>query len=137
MGSSFESNCFCQLNPICQHDFGSILWQSPGGIQLFQELVKNHFIVPFRPFVCRWDKKAAQANIDLACAQQQNFTTSAVCATEVGMACLFWQSHAHVQKNLERLKQTPDNPIQIKSPQSPSRLVIAVIMPALYDLLLW
>ena len=105
--SSFESNCFCQLNPICQHDFGSIFWQSPGGIQLFQELVKNHFIVPFRPFVCRWDQKAVQANVDLACAQQQNFATSAVCATEVGMACLFWQSHAHVQKNLERLKQTP------------------------------
>ena len=69
--SSFESNCFCQLNPICQHDFGSIFWQSPGGIQLFQELVKNHFIVPFRPFVCCWDQKAAQANVDLACAQQK------------------------------------------------------------------
>ena len=69
--SSFESNCFCQLNPICQHDFGSIFWQSPGGIQLFQELVKNHFIIPFRPFVCCWDQKAAQAKVDLACAQQK------------------------------------------------------------------
>jgi hypothetical protein len=39
--SSIESNRFCQLNPICQHDFGSIFWQSPGGIQLFQELVKK------------------------------------------------------------------------------------------------
>ena len=70
---------------------------------------KNHFIVPFRPFVCCWDQKAAQANVDLACAQQKkNFATSAVCATEVGVACLFWQSRAHVQKkNLERLKQTP------------------------------
>ena len=72
--SSIESNRFCQLNPICQHDFGSIFWQSPGGIQLFQELVKNHFIVPFRPFVCCWDQKAAQAQLVLSKKKLRNFS---------------------------------------------------------------
>ena len=43
--SSIKPNRFCQLNPICQHDFGSIFWQSPGGIQLFQGLVKKNISV--------------------------------------------------------------------------------------------
>lgn len=106
--SSFESNCFCQLNPICQHDFGSIFWQSPGGIQLFQELVKNHFIIPFRPFVCRWDQKAAQANIiDLACTQQKTSQLQLYVPQKWAWHAYFGKATLMSKKNLERLKQTP------------------------------
>ena len=110
--SSIKSNRFCQLNPICQHDFGIIFWQSPGGIQLFQELVKKSFHRTI-PAICLL--LGSKSGASSACAQQKkNFATSAVCATEVGVACLFWQSRAHVQKK-PRETETDTGCLRIKN----------------------
>ena len=66
--SSIKPNRFCQLNPICQHDFGIIFWQSPGGIQLFQELVKKSFHRTI-PAICLL--LGSKSGASSACAQQK------------------------------------------------------------------
>ena len=103
--SSIESNRFCQLNSICQHDFGSIFWQSPGGIQLFQELVKKSFHRTI-PAICLL--LGSKSGASSACAQQKKTSQLQLYVPQK------WALHAYFgkaalmsKKNLERLKQTP------------------------------
>merc|ERR1711899_34894 len=94
-------NC-CLNSSSCQHEFGSF-WQFPGGIQLFQKLVKKTSL-SFRPFfdvsklgstraaILRIDIYYGPASSSLKKIHQQQLSE---CATQ------------DIKKNLERLKQTP------------------------------
>merc|ERR1712210_323452 len=95
----------CQLNPICQHDFGIIFWQSPGGIQLFQELVKKSFHRTI-PAICLL--LGSKSGASSACAQQKKKLRNFSCMCHRSGRCMpILAKPRSCPKNLERLKQTP------------------------------